>query len=203
VSVDVAPNADAVTVLINGRPASGKSTLAPRLGEALGLPTISRDAIKETHADVLGCEHPTLSQREWNRRLSAAASESAWTLLATMPNGAVIEAPYPVDVRHYVHKGLARAGIRNVVEIWCEVPFDLAVERDKLRHGERHPIHGELGTEAEWSRWRDIAQPIGAFPLLRVDTTRAVDVRQVAEWVETQRRLVADGQLGQRADLRD
>ncbi len=189
-------DAVAVTVLINGLPGSGKTTLAPRLGAALGLPTLSRDAIKETHADVLGSEHPTLTQREWNQQLSAAASETVWTLLAAMPQGAVVEAPYPVDVRHFVHRGLARAGVTRAVEIWCDVPFELAVERDRRRHPKRHSIHGELGTEAGWSRWRDIAEPIGTFPLLRIDTTGPVDVDQMTEWVDAHRHPLREVRRG-------
>jgi adenylate kinase family enzyme len=45
-----------MVVLVNGLPAAGKSTLAPPLACELGLPVISKDVIKEAHADVLGAE---------------------------------------------------------------------------------------------------------------------------------------------------
>jgi glucokinase len=64
-----------MVVLVNGLPAAGKSTLAPKLAIALGLPLLSKDLIKETHADVFGAEPPAgLTQREWNRKLGMSAA---------------------------------------------------------------------------------------------------------------------------------
>jgi glucokinase len=47
-----------MVVLVNGLPAAGKSTLAAELAVALGLALVSKDVIKETHADVLGADPP-------------------------------------------------------------------------------------------------------------------------------------------------
>ena len=41
-----------MVVLVNGLPAAGKSMLAHPLAMALGLPLLSKDVIKGTHADV-------------------------------------------------------------------------------------------------------------------------------------------------------
>ena len=41
-------------VVVSGPPGSGKTTLAGRLGTALGLPVVSRDAVKEGHAYTTG-----------------------------------------------------------------------------------------------------------------------------------------------------
>lgn len=41
-------------ILITGIPASGKSTMAEYLSEALGIPSISKDIIKELMFDVIG-----------------------------------------------------------------------------------------------------------------------------------------------------
>ncbi len=81
-----------MVVLVNGLPAAGKSTLAPHLAAALGLPLFTMDVIKEAHADVLGVDPPYgLTQREWNRRLGLAASETMWALLKQSTPGAVLE----------------------------------------------------------------------------------------------------------------
>lgn len=73
-----------MVVLVNGLPAAGKSSLAPGVAEALDLPLLSKDVIKEAHADVLGADPPAgLTQRQWNRQLGVAASRTMWELLRT------------------------------------------------------------------------------------------------------------------------
>ncbi|MFI5523786.1 hypothetical protein [Streptomyces platensis] len=72
-----------VTVLVNGLPAAGKTTLARALADALTLPLFSKDAVKETLADTLAAiRPPACTPRDWSRILGAAAGESLWTLLA-------------------------------------------------------------------------------------------------------------------------
>ena len=130
-------------VLVNGLPAAGKSTLAPPLADALGLPLLSKDVIKEAHADVFGAEPPDdRPQRDWNRLFGQAASETMWALLRYAYGGAVLESSWRADVRHFVVDGLARAGVERVVEVWCEVPLELARQRDHERWATRHAIHG-------------------------------------------------------------
>lgn len=58
-----------VCILIAGPPASGKSTLAARLSAALGIPVLSKDAIKERLFDEVG-----FTCREEKVRLGRAAS---------------------------------------------------------------------------------------------------------------------------------
>ncbi|MGW0230180.1 AAA family ATPase [Actinopolymorpha singaporensis] len=174
------------TVLVNGLPAAGKSTLASALARALGLPLISKDVIKETHADVLGAQPPDgRSQREWNGALGAAASETMWALLAHAPLGAVLESSWRADVRKLVAQGLARAGVKQAVEIWCDVPAEVARARDDARHRVRHAVHGSFMTDAEWSRMVQDAEPLGMGPVCRVDTATSVDVAALASWCRT------------------
>src|ERR1700691_3491513 len=59
---------DRIVVLVNGVPASGKTTLARGLARRLRLPLFSKDVIKEAHAEVFGAQPPDgRPQREWNR----------------------------------------------------------------------------------------------------------------------------------------
>lgn len=50
----------AACIAIAGRPGSGKTTLAPKLAEALRVPLISRDRIKEGRLVTLAQEHEVL-----------------------------------------------------------------------------------------------------------------------------------------------
>lgn len=47
-------------VIVTGRPGSGKTTLARKLGELLWMPVISRDEIKEGYVNTLGVKHDLL-----------------------------------------------------------------------------------------------------------------------------------------------
>lgn len=168
-------------VLVNGMPAAGKSTLAPSLAEALGLPLFSKDVIKETHADVFGASPPDdRPQRDWNRLFGRAASETMWALLAYASRGAVLESSWRADVRPFVVDGLARAKATRVVEVWCDVPREVAWQRDHDRWPARHPIHGARITGEERTVMDSHAEPLALGPVLWVDTTRPVDVPALA-----------------------
>ena len=47
-------------IIITGRPGSGKTTLAKKLGERLWMPVISRDGIKEGYVNTYGVKHDQL-----------------------------------------------------------------------------------------------------------------------------------------------
>ena len=47
-------------IIVTGRPGSGKTTLARKLGERLWLPVISRDEIKEGYVNTYGVKHDQL-----------------------------------------------------------------------------------------------------------------------------------------------
>jgi len=172
-----------MVVLVNGLPAAGKSTLAPELAVALGLPLLSKDVIKETHADVLGAGPPPgLTQRDWNRRLGTAASETMWALLSQSTSGAVLESSWRTDVRQLVDAGLRRAGFAGAAEVWCEAPLPLLRERFTQRWSSSHAIHGAAPGDDEWAQMVEHAEPLGLGPVLRVDTSDEIDMASVVEW---------------------
>ncbi|MGH3487289.1 MAG: AAA family ATPase [Actinopolymorphaceae bacterium] len=176
-----------LVVLVNGLPAAGKSTLAPRLARTLGLPLFSKDVIKETHADVLGATAPDgRTQRQWNAALGRAASETLWALLAHATSGAVLESSWRSDVRTLVKSGLADAGAEGHVEVWCDVSPELAWTRYVARSTTSHPVHGALMSRGEeWARMVEHGEPLALGPVRRVDTSRDVDVDQLAAWCRT------------------
>lgn len=47
-------------IIVAGRPGSGKTTLARKLGEHLSMPVISRDEIKEGYVNTYGVSHDEL-----------------------------------------------------------------------------------------------------------------------------------------------
>lgn len=163
-------------VLINGLPGSGKTTLATQLAPVLSASLISKDAIKEAVADAV----PAIA----SEALGWAVGDLIWTLTATMPGTVLLESWWfkPRD-RRFVEAGLLRCRLPRVVEIWCDVPPDLAWQRYSTRH--RHRIHDDNGRRPaeSWPRWASEGQPLDVGAVVRVRTDRPVDVPALAATV--------------------
>lgn len=156
-------------VVISGAPGSGKTTLAKPLAEALGLPLIGKDAIKEALADAIG-----VRDVEESKRLGAATMQVMYALGALNGRG-VLESTWMPQ--------LARTELATlpapIVEVFCKVPGRLALKRVRERAAERHPVHMDLQripalAPGAWAR------PVGgAWPVIKVDTSKPVDVAMV------------------------
>lgn len=165
-------------VLVNGLPGSGKTTLAGPLAARLGAPWLGKDAVKEALADAVG---PGAASLVGTGVVGAAAMEAVWRLAAAPLPRVVVESWWfrPRDLDHAL-RGLATAGADAVVEIWCDVPPDVARERYEARTG-RHPVHADdRDLTAEWAAWSAGAAPLALGPVVRQDTTGPVDVGALA-----------------------
>ncbi len=181
-------------VLVSGIPGSGKSTLAARLAAELGMPLLRKDAVKEAVAD--GLPTGTVLPGVWadsgdsgdsgvplSRALGVGASEAIWRLLAESPVGGVVESWFWPHDRDRVIAGLNSAGFdpAAVLEVFCEVPIELAQRReaDRRAAGLRHRVHREVSA----SEWTGVvapaAHPLALGPVWRVDTSTPVPDAEV------------------------
>jgi predicted kinase len=132
-------------VIILGRPASGKTTLARRLAGELSVPILSKDDIKEALFDVLGC-----SDRERSRQLSDASFAAQLRLAETQLEVGLcclLEGNWRAEHAGGVLEIQARTGAR-AAQVWCRASGGETLRRFAARI--RHPGHldsAELAAE--------------------------------------------------------
>jgi glucokinase len=175
-------------VLVNGVPASGKTTIARAIGTNLGIPVLELDVIKEVLFAELGYR---AADREWGRTLGRASLGSIWALLDGFPPGStvVVEAWFRRPPHDHILRGLERAQIDRWVEIWCHADPEVLTARYAARV--RHPGHPAPEDYVdELRQLASVARPMALAPCLEVDTTDVATLAPelISRWVEEQLR---------------
>jgi len=164
-------------VLVNGVPASGKSTVARELAGVTGWPVLALDTIKEALFAHLG-----IGDRLYNRKLGQASYQAMFDLARDFPPDATViaDAWFGFQPTEVLTNYLERAGIGATVEIWCASPPDVIARRYRSRLESRSA--GHLGADyiPELVELAARARPIGLWPVLRVDTTQPPDCKGLA-----------------------
>ena len=166
-----------VFVVVSGPPASGKSTLAPAVAAALGLPLVAKDTIKDAIMTVVDVPDVVAS-----RQVGRASVAVMLAVAAASPIGAVIESNF--------HRSVAMDELDQlpgpVIELFCRCARDVAWERYRRRAGTRHAGHFDQDRSEEELWNSEVAEPVaGPWPLLEVDTDEAVDVSAVVRFVRS------------------
>jgi glucokinase len=172
-------------VLVNGIPATGKTSIARAIGARLHLPVLSLDSVKEALFEELGTED---GDREYGRALGRASMLAIWSVVAEFPPDAavVVEAWFRKPPHDVVLRGLERAGIERWVEVWCHASPDVLAARYAART--RHPGHPPASYAAELAELALVVQPMALGEVLSVDTAdfESVDLDAIARWVGEQ-----------------
>lgn len=161
-------------IVVTGRPAAGKSTLASWLGRQLACPVISKDSIKEVLFDQLGWR-----DREWSKVLGRASVELMYYIAETQlkaSRSVILDNAFDPDLASAKLRALVRENGANSLQIICNARSTVLFDRFKRRaeSGIRHEGHvdaqclDELKASLQQERRQRL--DIGG-QVLRVDTT--------------------------------
>jgi predicted kinase len=174
-------------VIISGPPASGKTTLARPLARALGMPLLSKNAIKERIADALG---PVAMDHSGSIGLAAV-----FTLVDTA--GELLDAGQSVVIESFFHHGKAErdlaplGSMANAVLVHCTANDDTLLHRytERIDTPGRHAIHRDSRRVNDLHAYLEnaTADPLDlSIPRLVIDTTSTFpDSDKVAEHVRS------------------
>ena len=167
-------------ILVNGVPASGKSTVANALSAATGWPVLRLDTIKDPFLRELS---PV--DRTFNRTLGRASYAAIFDILRDAPAGttAIIDAWFGFQPTQIMTQGLARAGVTDITELWCHAPPDITGARYAARIAERPAGHPGADYAPELIALAAKAQPMGIGPVQGIDTTLPLDLQALLNWL--------------------
>lgn len=172
-------------IVVTGPPASGKSGIARALEERLSVPLISKDDIKETLYETVGC----------GEELEARLEDASLTLLFRIA-GRLLEDGYSPVIESDFDRGsdmsrfraLAHALDFDLVQVHVGGDHEELVRRfrERAASGERHPGHEDSADDVDELRTRLVAglwEPLElGGTLVRVDGTAGeVDVDELVE----------------------
>jgi predicted kinase len=159
-------------VFVTGPPGSGKTTLSRELGPALSLPVLAKDTIKEALLRTLGADSVDAS-----RRLGHAAVMALLDVAREARCG-VLDSVW-MDRSSAVTALAALPG--PTVEVFCACDLEVMRRRHADRATSRDAGHFDLDRDASELWNPQSLQPLaGGWPVLTVQTTRAVDVGSLA-----------------------
>lgn len=164
-------------VLVNGVPASGKSTVARALAQRLDCPLLALDTVKEALFGQLG-----IGDREYNRKLGRASYAAIWALVSEFPRGCVVvvDAWFGFQPIEVLRGHLRHAGIGGVVEVWCHAPPDSIAQRYAERCLTRSAGHLGLDYVPELRELAGKALPLRLGTLIDADTSAPIDFDALA-----------------------
>lgn len=163
-------------ILINGVPASGKSTVTRRLVSALEMRGVHAvplglDTVKEGLFAQIGT-----GDREHNRMLGRASYHAIFNLVAEMPDSLipVIDAWHGFQPESVLRDHLARAGVARLVEVWVGIAPAEAARRYRVRAGKRASGHLPASYADELFELAGKARPVSLGPVIEIDGAAAL-----------------------------
>ncbi|MBP2169920.1 adenylate kinase family enzyme [Erwinia toletana] len=168
-------------ILVNGIPASGKSSVARTLSDYFKFPLLSIDEIKEPFM----VQFSEVIDRPLNRKLGYAAYESMFSIVKSAPQDTifVMDAWFGFRDKTILADYLKMSGCQTIIEIWNKASAELVAERYKQRCACR--VKGHPGEEyiPELTQLAHKAQPMAFGEVYTVDQDQGGNNQELIAWV--------------------
>lgn len=130
-------------IIVTGRPAAGKSTLAKWLSRELKLPLVSKDSIREELFDRLGWK-----DRKWAQELGKASVDMMFYFAKAeleVGHSIIMDNSFYPPVSNPRFQALKEQYHAESIQIVCDSNRETLFQRFKTRadSGTRHPGHGD------------------------------------------------------------
>ena len=164
-------------IIINGLPASGKSTLAAKLSAELGYPAFAKDDFKELIADTIG-----YTDHESTQKFGKASFVALFFVAKRCIEkgvSVIIEGNFSLGEETKTFLSDIQKTNAKVQEVICHTKPELLNKRfkERIQDPSRHSVHNTLG-EKELNAWMERTfagtgkiEPLTTGKLLEVDTT--------------------------------
>ncbi|RPJ23675.1 MAG: ATP-binding protein [Chloroflexi bacterium] len=132
-----------VIIIVTGRPAAGKSTLAKWLSRELKLPLVSKDGIREELFDRLGWK-----DRQWAQELGKASVDMMFYFARAeleVGHSIIMDNSFYPPVSNPRFQALKEQYQAESIQIVCDADRETLFKRFRSRaeSGNRHPGHGD------------------------------------------------------------
>ena len=173
-------------IVVTGRPASGKTSLAHLLATEIKYPLISRDELKEGYVNTMRLTHHQLNE-EANSDIYKTFFEVI-NLLISKRISIVIEAAFQHQLwAPQLSNFLNKAEIRIII---CKIPLEMAKERFYkriLEQPERKKYHDDTTIDLTVLLTEDYEMINMPLPTLEVDTTDKYnpDLKRIVDFIQS------------------
>jgi len=130
-------------IIVTGRPAAGKSTLAKWLSQEFKLPLVSKDSIREELFDRLGWK-----DRKWAQELGKASVDMMFYFAKAeleVGHSIIMDNSFCPPVSNSRFQALKKQYNAESIQIVCDSDRETLFQRFRARadSGTRHPGHGD------------------------------------------------------------
>lgn len=175
-------------IVIQGAPASGKTTLCNSIRDALSIPILGKDDIKELLFDRL-----EQSDREYSKLQGIVSFNMLYAFAESFLHegkSVIIEGAFYTEIsRENISEVLKRTNARHL-EIYCHVDELTRRQRfaNRSNDGTRHSAH--LDRTLPPNAMPDKYQQLGLGECISVDTTSGIDEAMCQRVVSAVRNLI-------------